>query len=158
MINSVGYVDYFNAPYANTGARQVSSQHAAVFGSGLNSSILSKKDNSAVAAATGVVGTVTALALAIMFRGKIKGGISKLVKAVKPYVPQCVKNVVKQGLNFIKPATDAVVKVLRKGFKIVDPYLNGIKKFVSKHIIKPIAKLLGKGSTVAATAPATPTP
>ena len=157
MINSVGYVDYFNAPN-NAGVRQVTQEQEAalqnsVFGCSYpypkNPGLIPpKKDNKAAKTAAGVIGTLGALALAVMFRGKIKGGVVTLINKVKPYVPKSIKTLVKKGLKFAKPVTDFVIKYTRKGIKIVDPILNPVKKFIVK-VAKPVINLFRKAPAAA---------
>lgn len=157
MIYSVGYVDYFNAPN-NAGVRQVTQEQEAalqnsVFGCSYpypkNPGLIPpKKDNKAAKTAAGVLGTLGALALAVMFRGRIKGGVVTLINKVKPYVPKSIKSLVKKGMKLAKPVTDFVLKYVRKGTKLVDPLLNPVKKYIVK-IAKPVVNFFRKAPAAA---------
>ena len=112
-IDSVGYVDYFNTPvYANRsfGSRVEQDKN-------INPFAPQKKRTSATTATVGVLGTIGAIALAIAFRGRIKGGTLGLVNKVKPYVPKSVKDVVKSGLKYLNTAYVSVKKHIPKGVK-----------------------------------------
>ena len=156
-IGPIGYVDYFNAPaYTNRsfGSRVDQSRNVNPFAPQTNSKV-----SSTTAAATGVLGTIATIALAIAFRGKIKGGLAKLVNVVKPYVPKSVKNVLKSGLKYLKGAYTAVKKHVPNGVKkfikdaygFVTKYVDKGVKFIKKYAYDPIAKLFKK-------TPAAPTP
>jgi hypothetical protein len=159
-IGPIGYVDYFNAPvYANRsfGSRADQSRSVNPFADPQQN-----RTTSTAAAATGVVGTLATIALAIAFRGKIKGGLAKLVKVLKPYVPKSIKKVLKGGLKYVESAYTAVKKHLPKGvkkfikdtYKFVTKYIDAGAKFIKKYTYDPLKKLFSK----APAAPATPTP
>ncbi len=144
-IDSVGYVDYFNTPvYANRsfGSRVEQDKN-------INPFAPQKKRTSATTATVGVLGTIGAIALAIAFRGRIKGGTLGLVNKVKPYVPKSVKDVVKSGLKYLNTAYVSVKKHIPKGvkkflkdaYKYVTKYIDAGAKFVKKYTYDPIKKL-----------------
>lgn len=142
-IDSVGYVDYFNAPSTKKGVRQVTQEQETAF---QQSSVFSypypenpgliapqKDTNSAVKAATVTLGTLAALAVAIAFRGKIKGGITSAINAVKPYIPKGIKNIVKSGLGYAQSAYKTVKTYVPTGVKT---FIKNAYKTVSKYIDK----------------------
>ena len=157
-IDSVGYVDYFNAPYNNKGVREVTPEQEAVLSQssvfdyprpknpGL---IMPPKDNTAVKTATGVIGAIGAIALAIIFRGKIKGGVTQVINAIKPYVPKSVKNVLKGGIKYVQSAYKAVKSYvptsvksfLKSSYKAVTKFVDNAAKVVKKYTWTPLKKL-----------------
>lgn len=110
-----------------------------------------KSTGSKVVKALGVVG---GLALAYLFRGKIKAGASKAIAYVKPYAeklwakaPTVVKNVAqkivstgKKALSALKPALAKVKPYVDKVLNMVKPAIDKAKGFV-KPIIEKVTKL-----------------
>lgn len=78
--------------------------------------------------AAGLLGLIGAGVLAFLFRGKIKGGVAKFIKAAKPFIKNLLakgKGLVQKGIGFVKPA-------ITKAKNFVKPVLTKIAEVAVK--------------------------
>lgn len=113
--------------------------------------------NKAVKRAAGLAAIVAAVITAIVFRGKIKTGATKALDLAKPYIdkivaktPKSVKDIVKKGLNVVKPAVTKAKDVVKKGYDVVKPYVTKVTEFATQKVLNPIKNLFVKAPKVAA--------
>ena len=106
-----------------------------------------KKDTHNGAKVIGLVGAAAALALAFIFRGKIKAGVGKVMEAAKPLAEQAltkgtefVKGIFNKGTGYII-GKGGIVNIVKDGFArakgVVD---KGVKYVVDKGSIVNIVK------------------
>lgn len=104
---------------------------------------------------------VAAAITAFIFRGKIKAGGQKVLDLAKPYIdklvkntPKSVKDVVKKGINFVKPAFTKAKDLVTKGYDIAKPYVTKLTEFATKKVYEPIKNFFVKGPAAKVKGPA----